>query len=273
LKVYLLNDKQKQQQHITQHLLLVLTSSYQRSKVRFNSITTVSYKMTLRSAFISLFCIASASAFTPLHLTQQSRPTTSLNSLEGVQKSIASFAASVTILSNVFIALPTPSANAIYFDYGSTELIAARSGGRAGGRSSSYRAPPAQRSSTLSRPDPVVIRETRIITPSYSGGTTVMMPPPMYMAPAQPSFPGLGLVAGYSAINAIGEGMREARQENEIRDARAAVTEARIKEAELEARLKSLEQQNNRQYVPQQPMVQYAQPPPVQYAQPATVAP
>jgi hypothetical protein len=214
---------------------------------------------------VTILClsVATASAFAPVQ--SHHRTDTTLNVIPGgealLRKSIASFAAGAVILSNVVIA--TPSAAGAYdgLDFGTSQVIAARSGGRAGGRSSSYKAPPAQRSAAASRPDPVIIRETRIIAPTYSSGTAVMMPPPMYMAP-QPSFPGLGLVAGVSAINAIGDGMREARQENEIRDARAAVTEARIKEAELEARLKSLEQQQNRQYVP----------PPMQYA-PAPVAP
>lgn len=41
--------------------------------------------------------------------------------------------------------------------------------------------------------------------------------------------------------HSLPDSIRENRQENEIRDARAQVQEARMKEAELDARLKSLE--------------------------------
>ena len=49
----------------------------------------------------------------------------------------------------------------------------------------------------------------------------------------------LGL--GLSAINSVGESMREYNQEREIARERAELNEARIKQAELEARLRSLE--------------------------------
>jgi hypothetical protein len=191
-----------------------------------------------RSIVLSLF-LATASAFAPLQASVRLSET-SLNAgpnpAELVRKSVASFAAGVVILSNVAV---VPAIAFEDFDFGSSQVIAARSGGRAGGRSSSYKAPPAVRSAAKSQPERVIIRETRIVTPSYSSGA-VMMAPPMYAAP-QPGIPGIGVIAGLGAINAIGDGMREARQENEIRDARQQVVEARIKEAELEARLKSLE--------------------------------
>ena len=202
-----------------------------------------------RVALIAL-CVASASAFAPIQTPN--RADASLNLFpEAIRKTVASFAAGAVILSNVAVA-PADAFNDV--DFGSSQIVAAKSGGRAGGRSTSYKAPPATRAAVRSQPDPVIIRETRIITPSYSGGTAVMMPPPMYAAP-QPGIPGLGLVAGLGAINAIGDGMREARQENEIRDARNQLVEARVKEAELEARLKALERSQYPVQVMQAPVV------------------
>jgi hypothetical protein len=77
-----------------------------------------------------------------------------------------------------------------------------------------------------------------------------MMAPPMMAPPMMaPSFPGLGVVAGLGAVSAINDGMRENRQYSEIRDARQQVQEAKLKNAELEARLNALERQG---VVPQQ---------------------
>ena len=53
---------------------------------------------------------------------------------------------------------------------------------------------------------------------------------------------GLGLALGINAIGNIGEGMREYRQETEIRDTRSELQQAKMKEAELEMRLRQLEQ-------------------------------
>jgi hypothetical protein len=52
---------------------------------------------------------------------------------------------------------------------------------------------------------------------------------------------------GLNAINQIGNDMRDYRQENEIRDARYQLEQARMKEAELDARLRQLENSNNNQ--------------------------
>ena len=145
----------------------------------------------------------------------------------------AAIAAS-TILSNVIVPLPSASAADDAF-YSSTQVISARSGGRAGGRSSAPR-----RSAAPARaPTRVIERQTTVIQQA---------PAPMYASPgfgyAQPAAPsGLGLAIGLNAVSGIASGMREARQENEIRSTRDQLTEARIKEAEMEARLRGLEQQ------------------------------
>jgi hypothetical protein len=186
-----------------------------------------------------LFCVGSAAAFAPaIHQSRVPIALAATNPSEALHKLGASFIATATIMSNVMF-LPQ-EVNA--FDAGSSQVIAARSGGRAGGRA------PARAAPSKSQPR-VIERQTTIIQqqPSYaSPGGTMMMAPPMY-AP-QPS--GLGLVLGINAVSGISSGFREARQENEIRSTRDQLTEARIKEAEMEARLRSLEQQQ--QYARQQ---------------------
>ena len=56
------------------------------------------------------------------------------------------------------------------------------------------------------------------------------------------TFPGLGL--GLNAINQIGKDMRDYRQESEIQRTRAELENAKYREAEMEARLRQLESQN-----------------------------
>jgi hypothetical protein len=139
-----------------------------------------------------------------------------------------SVVATSTILSNVLMVAVPPSDAAI--GDGPTQLLAARSGGRAGGRARSVSRPAA----------PTIInrRTTVIQAPApYSSG--LIMSPGYYAPP--PS--GLGLAIGINAVSGIADGFREARQENELRSTRDQLTEARIKEAEMEARLRQLEQQ------------------------------
>lgn len=117
---------------------------------------------------------------------------------------------------------------------GSSQVIAARSGGRMGGRSV-YRAPAATRSYRSS---------TTIIRP-------MIAPPPVYISPfgggfgfgyGYSPFSGFGLGYGLGAMNSAGDAIRDSRQETEIQRSRAELEQAKAKEAELEARLKALEQ-------------------------------
>jgi hypothetical protein len=62
------------------------------------------------------------------------------------------------------------------------------------------------------------------------------MAPPVYNP-----YPGLGLGLGLNAVNQIGNDMRDYRQEREIQDTRSALNESRMREAEMEARLRQLE--------------------------------
>lgn len=177
--------------------------------------------------FWSALVLGTSNAFAPICNSQRNKHELAALPKE-VQQLAGAFLISSTVLSNVVL---IPAASATTMDEAmetTTQLLAARSGGRAGGRAAPRAA---------ARPAPstrVVERQTTIVQPS----TVMMAPPPMYMAP-QPS--GLGLALGLNAVSGISEGFREARQENEIRSTREQLTEARIKEAEMEARLRALE--------------------------------
>lgn len=179
------------------------------------------------AAFV-LLLVGSAAAFSPQNNKPAAPPVTAASVGEGVKKAFASFAVASTILSNVAV-VPAEAFTGSSVDAldSSSQIIAARSGGRAGGRSSKAPSRAAPRPAARA-PERVIERQTTVIQ-QPSGG--VMMAPPMYAAP-QPS--GLGLALGLNAVSGISEGFREARQENEIRSTRDQLTEARIKEAEME---------------------------------------
>lgn len=173
-----------------------------------------------------LSLLAAANAFSPNTVGTQRRNTDLAAMPKEFKQLAGAFMVTSTVLSNVML-VPT-SASASSFDEGTSQMIAARSGGRAGGRSAPRSAPRAS-----APPTRVIERRTTVVQPS-----PIMMGSPMYAAPP-PS--GLGLAIGLNAVSGISEGFREARQENEIRSTREQLTEARIKEAEMEARLRALE--------------------------------
>lgn len=70
---------------------------------------------------------------------------------------------------------------------------------------------------------------------------------------------GLGLGLGLNAVNQIGNDMRDYRQEREIQDTRSELNASRQREAQMEARLRSLEgqgQMNQQQMTQQQLQMQ-----------------
>jgi hypothetical protein len=193
-----------------------------------------SFANTMKLAIFATL-VAATAAFAPAAtLNAASSTSLQMKAEDVVRKTGLSFAMAATILGNLAV-LPE---DAFAADFGgSSQVIAARSGGRAGGRS--VRAP------SRAAPPTVIERRTAVIQqPSYAG--TAVMAPPMMAAPVMPMYSpapsGLGLAIGLNAVSGIAEGFREARQENEIRSTREQLTEARIKEAEMEARLRQLEQ-------------------------------
>jgi hypothetical protein len=229
--------------------------------------------MMMKAAFLALTCLAGVQGFVPSKtLVACSSPTTLLNmnthdnnssrsnNHDGIQTTtLASLVTATLLLGNIALVGPAIAAslddnNAIAnFNGGtSTNLIAARSGGRAGGRSAGARAAPRPSSSSSTTTNTRIIERTRYV-PSYSSPSVILAPPPVYYNP----LPGYGLGLGLNAINQIGNDMRDYRQENEIRDARAQLEQSRMKEAEMEARLRILEQGqvNQQQLTTQQLMM------------------
>jgi len=127
-------------------------------------------------------------------------------------------------------------------DFGSPELVAARSGGRAGGRAgggsrsrSSYSAPSRtmyRSSTTIVRP---MIASPPIVISPFGGGYGYGYGNPMG---------GFGLGYGLGAINSAGDSMRDYRQESEIQQSKAELEQAKARELELEQRIKALEAQD-----------------------------
>lgn len=158
------------------------------------------------------------------------------------KKTAASFLTAAYFFANAMSVAPALAVDFVDFG-GSTEIIAGRSGGRAGGRSSSYRAPPSRSySAPPSRSSTTINRSTTIVQPTRTIVQPAMVASPMYMAPpVYNSGPDLGLVLGLSAVNSIGNGMRENRQENEIMRSRSELEMAKQKNFELEQRLRQVE--------------------------------
>jgi uncharacterized membrane protein len=103
---------------------------------------------------------APKSAYTSLQMSKQE---------DGMKKVVTSFAAAAFLAANLMTVAPAFATDQPDF-FGTTQVIAGRSGGRAGGRSSggrsSYRAPPR-----------TTISNTRVIQRTY-------MAPPVMMAPS-----------------------------------------------------------------------------------------
>lgn len=118
-----------------------------------------------------------------------------------------------------------------------TLTLSARSGGRMGGRSPSARRPafrPPSRvpGSATSRQygQAVIVRPTPVLSPEFG-----------LVSPF-----GYGSYGALGAASVINEGVREARQESELRDERMELEQVRQREADLEQRIKFLEQQRRK---------------------------
>eukprot|EP00571_Detonula_confervacea_P004655 CAMPEP_0172330808 /NCGR_PEP_ID=MMETSP1058-20130122/61593_1 /TAXON_ID=83371 /ORGANISM="Detonula confervacea, Strain CCMP 353" /LENGTH=237 /DNA_ID=CAMNT_0013048037 /DNA_START=82 /DNA_END=795 /DNA_ORIENTATION=+ len=151
-----------------------------------------------------------------------------------------------------------PSAAPAFTD-SSSVLLAGRSGGRAGGRSMPRRAPMRQAPAatrTINRT--TVIHAPPVVVGGYGGGYGGYGGGYGYGG-------GLGLNLGFSAVNAIGNGMRESRQNDMIYQERAELGASREREAEMAAKIRQLEmmqmQQSGGGQQQAQPQVIIAQPP------------
>jgi len=208
-------------------------------------------------------CVGSASAFAPMPMGAPSRTaTTSLHAEAGEGNSGKRFAAAALAsaylvggLLSADAALAAPTAD--FGDMGgSSTVIAGRSGGRAGGRA----APRARASAARPAPSRTVIQKTTVVRP---GGPSVVVAPPMggYGYGYGGGFGGPG-IGTYMMLDAIGDGLREGRQNSEIRETRRELENERYKEMEMEQRLRMLEMQ-------QQQQMYGGAPPPMMQAAPA----
>uniref|UniRef100_A0A7S4NGA3 Uncharacterized protein n=1 Tax=Odontella aurita TaxID=265563 RepID=A0A7S4NGA3_9STRA len=198
-------------------------------------------------------CASPAAAFAPSTTGSNSRAAqTSLaaepaRSNDGGKQFAAAVVASTYLLSGLAFGAEAALADSYSTpDFGgTTTVLAGKSGGRAGGRVASggpgnarTAGPPSVSSrstNTVTNTHTTVIQQAPVVVQQ----PTVVMAPPMYSSPA----PGLGLAMGINAVGAIGEGMREARQEREIAQSKAEVMVMRQKEADMENRLRMMEQQ------------------------------
>ena len=195
-------------------------------------------------ATVALVSAPGVSAFAPVSNGQGKSTSLNMINEESMKKAATSFAAAAFLMSNVVATAPALAVDDM--DFGSTQVVAARSGGRAGGRSSAARMPAR---SAPSRSTTVINTRTYVApSPVIGGGYGgVYVAPPIYNP-----VPGLGLSIGLNAMNKIGNDMRDYRQEAEIHDTRSELMRSQAREAEMEARLRMLEAQQNGQLSVQQ---------------------
>lgn len=185
------------------------------------------------SSVVAFLAVSSASAFAPV---SNNKPSTALNAEKNVFSKFAAASVASAILLSSTVATPDAlAADMTSVDFGSTDIIAARSGGRAGGRStaSSMRSPaPAARRQTTT-----INRTTVVAPPVYSAPSVIVAPAPIFSP-----FGGIGYGA-FGAVSAIGNEMRDVRQENEIARERAELEVSKQRQYQLEQRLAQLESQ------------------------------
>jgi hypothetical protein len=187
----------------------------------------------------------------------------------------AAYLLTSVVSADAALAMDDFSSSSASFGDSSSIMLAGRSGGRAGGRAAPRASPRPPASSSAGTT--VINKRTTIVAPppvvvgggygyGYSGYGGFYDPTP-------------GLVFG--AVNAIGTGIREGRQNAMIADERAQLQASQERERDMAERIRQLEMmqmqqgQNGQQlppgqyYAPPPPgTVQYAQPPPVQVAAP-----
>ena len=195
---------------------------------------TILNKMKIFCFALLASCLSSTYGYAPQHKGLTSKK--SGNLFEKEKQVAAAAIASVFLASNVLAVAPAVAA---VTDFGSSEIVSARSGGRMGGRSMggsmggrsmgrSYAAPRTSYSSTT------------IVRP--------MVAPPVVVSPFGGGFGygynpmgGFGLGYGLGALNSGGNAIRDYQQESEIQREKAELEVAKQKAEDLENRIKALE--------------------------------
>ncbi|CAB9505873.1 expressed unknown protein [Seminavis robusta] len=159
-------------------------------------------------------------------------PTSSLrmSSSDSSAPVVASVLAAAFLFSNIIAVAPAFADDPID---SSSQVIAARSGGRMGGRSSMGSR--GRSSMGASRGSYNSYSRTTVVRPMVT--SPVIVAPPMYspFSPFSPFGFGFGLGGG------IGDSYRDYRQDGEIARERSELQEAKIRQAELEQRIAQLE--------------------------------
>lgn len=150
-------------------------------------------------------------------------------SMKNENKIAASFVAAAFLAGSLLTAEPVLAA-----DFGSSQIVAGRSGGRAGGRSYSPARSP-------SRPSTVYRSSSTTIVRPMAPTSTVILSPMGYSPFGYNPFGGFGLGYGLGAIGNSGNEMRDYRQETEIQRSQVELEAAKAREADLEARIRALE--------------------------------
>lgn len=194
--------------------------------------------------FVFAVFVNQATAFAPVSTSKSSLKSMQLEATTGddnidAKKFLGSGAVAAALFLSSAIGGADVASASVHNNYdfsGSSTLVSARSGGRAGGRSS-YRAPPPRSSTTT-------IRRTTVVQPS----TVMVAPPPVVVSPFGGGYgygygynPLGGVGLGLNALNAVGNEVRDYRQESEIQKGRAELEVAKQREAELAARIQQLE--------------------------------
>ena len=195
----------------------------------------------MKIAPLLLLTTGSVSAFAPHNVHSSSTVALNVESSK-TNPFAASFAAAAILLSTFG---EVPSAVAMNeLDFGSNQIISARSGGRAGGRASSGPARAAPRAS--SRPSvtvnnystPRMAAPSVIVTPSIGYGYSPFGYSPFGYSPGLSA---LGL--GVDVMAGISREMREIQEQKEIARTRAELEAAERRQMELEMRIRSMEAQ------------------------------
>lgn len=131
---------------------------------------------------LSLLCIPGVTGFVARAGSQDHSTALRMTPEEGIKKAAVSFAAAAFLATNLVAVEPALALD--HMDFGSSQVLAGRSGGRAGGRSTAARAPvrAAPSSSTTH-----VIHRTTYVQPA-----PVIVAPPVYGGYGYNPVPGLG---------------------------------------------------------------------------------
>mmetsp|Transcript_19274 Transcript_19274/g.27473 ORF Transcript_19274/g.27473 Transcript_19274/m.27473 type:complete len:218 (+) Transcript_19274:144-797(+) len=168
--------------------------------------------------------------------------------VDKAQTATATIVLATYLLTNTLITSPamattsSPSEQQGVTNTASSIILSARSGGRAGGRASMSR--PMMRSEPSSSRSYAPARSTTtIIQPQigFAPAPTIVSPSPFGYGFGYNPLGGFGLGYGLGAAGSVSNEIRDFNQEREITRSKVELEEAKSRQAELEQRLKALE--------------------------------